>query len=81
MVLTCAVHIHWMNIHVKYIHGRNQTTMHTDQRLLIPIFTKSNYNAPKRLQGMLLRFQKYNLNVTYTGFWKTDHVRTNFFTS
>ena len=39
----------------KYIHGRDYTTIHTDHRPLIPIFTKPIYNAPKRLQRRLLR--------------------------
>ena len=42
----------------QYIHGRQQTTIYTDHRPLMPIFTKPIYNAPKRLQRMLLRLQK-----------------------
>ena len=49
----------------QYIHGRESTTVHTDHRPLVPIFTKPIYNAPKRLQRMLLRLQKYNLQVRY----------------
>ena len=49
----------------QYIHGRDYTVIHTDHRPLIPIFTKPIYNAPKRLQRMLLRLQKYSLKVTY----------------
>jgi len=49
----------------QYIHGRDQTTVHTDHRPLVPIFNKPIYNAPKRLQRMLLRLQKYILNVQY----------------
>jgi len=49
----------------QYIHGREQTTVHTDHRPLVPIFNKPIYNAPKRLQRMLLRLQKYTLTVQY----------------
>jgi len=49
----------------QYIHGRKQTTIHTDHRPLVPIFSKPIYNAPKRLQRMLLRLQKYALKVMY----------------
>ena len=49
----------------QYIHGRKLTTVHTDHKPLVPIFTKPIYNAPKRLQRMLLRLQKYTLNVLY----------------
>jgi len=37
----------------QYIHGRHCTTIHTDHRPLVLIFTKPIYNAPKRLQRML----------------------------
>ena len=40
-------------------------TVHTDHNPLVPIFSKSILNAPKRLQRMILRLQKYNLVVKY----------------
>jgi len=49
----------------QYIHGREQTMVHTDHRPLVPIFNKPIYNAPKRLQRMLLRLQKYTITVQY----------------
>ena len=49
----------------QYIHGREQITVHTDHRPLVPIFNKPIYNAPKQLQRMLLRLQKYTLTVQY----------------
>ena len=49
----------------QYIHGRELTFIQTDHRPLVPIFTKPIYNAPKRLQRMLLRLQKYALKVQY----------------
>jgi len=49
----------------QYIHGRQCTTIHTDHGPLVPIFRKPIYNAPKHLQRMLLRLQKYTLQVQY----------------
>ena len=49
----------------QYLHGRELTTVETDHKPLVPIFQKSIHSAPKRLQRMLLRLQRYNLNVTY----------------
>lgn len=49
----------------QYLHGRELTTVETDHKPLVPIFQKSIHSAPKRLQKMLLRLQRYNLNVTY----------------
>ena len=41
------------------------TSVETDHNPLVLIFQKSIHLAPKRLQRMLLRLQRYNLNVTY----------------
>ena len=49
----------------QYIHGRDLTTVETDHKPLVPIFQKSLHSAPKRLQRMLLRLQRYNLHVKY----------------
>ena len=46
----------------QYLHGRESTTVETDHKPLVPIFQKSLHSAPKRLQRMLLRLQKYNLH-------------------
>ena len=54
----------------QYTHGCEWTTVHTDHRSLVPIFNKPIYNAPKRLQRMLLRLQKYTLSVQYCPGWK-----------
>ena len=40
-------------------------TVHTDHKPLVPIFSKSIFNAPKWSQRMILRLQKYNLVVKY----------------
>ena len=49
----------------QYLHGRDLITVQTDHKPLVPIFKKSIHNAPKRLQRMLLRLQKYNLKIEY----------------
>lgn len=46
----------------QYIHGREQTVVQTDHGTH---FSNPIYNAPKRLQRMLLRLQKYTLKVVY----------------
>ena len=49
-----------------YIYGKDCITVQSDHKPLETIFKKPLLSAPKRLQRMLLRLQKYNLNVTYT---------------
>ena len=49
----------------QYLHGRDLITVQTDHKPLVPIFKKSIHNAPKRLQRMLMRLQKYNLKIEY----------------
>ena len=49
----------------QYLHGRETITVSTDHKPLVPIFTKSIFKAPKQLQRMILRLQKYNLKVQY----------------
>ena len=49
----------------QYLNGRNQINVETDHKPLIPIFKKPLLSAPKRLQRMLLRLQKYSLSVKY----------------
>lgn len=49
-----------------YIYGRDLVTDQSDHKPLETIFKKSLLAAPKRLQRMLLRLQRYNLRVTYT---------------
>ncbi|KAL9976432.1 hypothetical protein ACROYT_G013732 [Oculina patagonica] len=48
-----------------YVYGRDLVNVETDHKLLEPIFIKPLAAAPKRLQRMLLRLQKYNLQVKY----------------
>ena len=48
-----------------YIHGRTSVNVRTDHKPLKIIFMKSLLTAPRQLKRMLLRLQKYNLNVTY----------------
>ena len=49
----------------QYLLGRQLVTVNTDHKPLVPIFSKSIFSAPKRLQRMILRLQKYNLAVKY----------------
>lgn len=48
----------------QFIQGRKVTIM-TDHKLLVPIFSKALNSAQKRLQRMLLRLQKYVIDLTY----------------
>ena len=45
-------------------YGR-RTVVQTDHKPLESIFTKPRHRAPKRLQGMLISLQKYDLVVRY----------------
>ena len=49
----------------QYLQGRDCITVDTDHKPLVPIFTKPIYNAPRCLQRMLIRLQKYCLKVQY----------------
>jgi len=49
----------------QYILGRQDVEVETDHKPLEPIFRKSLLAAPQRLQRMLLRLQRFNLNVRY----------------
>ena len=48
-----------------YIYGRDSVLVQTDLKPLESIFRKELCVAPKRLQRMLLKLQKYVLDVTY----------------
>ena len=48
-----------------YVYGRHQVTVETDHKPLEPIFSKLLASPPQRLQRMLMRLQKYNLQVKY----------------
>ena len=48
-----------------YVYGRDVVQVETDHQPLVSIVTKHLNSAPSRLQRMLLRLQKYNLNVKY----------------
>eukprot|EP00057_Strongylocentrotus_purpuratus_P007302 XP_011661776.1 PREDICTED: uncharacterized protein K02A2.6-like [Strongylocentrotus purpuratus] len=48
----------------QFIQGRKVTIM-TDHKPLVPIFSKALNSAPKRLQRMLLRLQKYDIELTF----------------
>ena len=48
----------------QYVYGR-QVKVETDHKPIESIMKKNLLSAPKRLQRMLLRLQKYQLEVTY----------------
>ena len=48
-----------------YVYGRDVIRVESDHKPLEAIFSKPLNSAPKRLQRMLLRLQKYNLQVVY----------------
>ena len=49
----------------KYIYGRENVTVESDHKPLQVIFRKPLVSAPKRLQGMLLCLQMFDLTVKY----------------
>ena len=49
----------------QYLHGRDKIRVQTDHKPIVSIFKKPLHHAPKRLQRMLLRLQKYNLVIEY----------------
>ena len=48
-----------------YVYGREAVQVETDHQPLVSIVKKPLNSAPSRLQRMLLRLQKYNLNLKY----------------
>ena len=48
-----------------FIYGRNLVTLESDHKPLETIFKKLLCEAPKRLQKMMMRLQRYNLYVTF----------------
>ncbi|UYV75303.1 K02A2.6-like [Cordylochernes scorpioides] len=49
----------------QYILGKSQVIVQTDHKPLLSIFKKSILKAPQRLQRMLLRLQRYNLELEH----------------
>ena len=48
----------------QYVYGR-PVTVQSDHKLLSAIASKSLRSAPKRLQGMMLKVQKYDVSIVY----------------
>ena len=48
-----------------YVYGHDHVTVETDHKPLLAIFKKALNNAPKRLQRMLLRLQRYQFVLTF----------------
>ena len=48
-----------------YIYGHADLTMHSDHKPLEATFRMTLFEAPKRLQRMMLAVQRYNVKVEY----------------
>ena len=48
----------------QWLYGK-QITIHTDHQPLETIFKKPLFKAPRRLQRLLMRLQRYNIDVVY----------------
>ena len=59
--IQCAFSVEKFN---DYTFGR-RAIVHTDHKPLESIFKKPLHRAPKRLQGMMIRLQKYDLEIRY----------------
>ena len=65
----------------QYITRREKVTVESDHKPLQSIFKKSLLCAPSRLQRMMLRLQRYNLEVVYkpgTQMFVADHLSRAF---
>lgn len=60
----CLAIVFGMEKFHQYTYGR-RVNIQSDHKPLETIIRKPLMNAPKRLQRMLLRLQKYDINVTY----------------
>ena len=49
----------------QYLYGKHDITVHTDHQPLETIFKKPLSKAPRRLQRMMLKLQKYQFTVRY----------------
>jgi len=48
-----------------HVYGRNDVVVITDHKLLVAIHKKALASAPKCLQRMLLRLQRYSYQLVY----------------
>jgi RNase H-like domain found in reverse transcriptase len=48
-----------------YVYGKSDVTVQMDHKPLLSIVKKSLLSAPKRLQRMLLRLQRYTFNLEF----------------
>ncbi|CAH1366264.1 unnamed protein product [Tenebrio molitor] len=49
----------------QYICGKDEVVIETDHKPLINIFSKQIHAAPKRIQSIILRLQRYNIRLVY----------------
>jgi hypothetical protein len=61
----------------QYLRGKELVTAYTDHKPLEAILNKSINKAPKRLQRMMLRLQRYHLKIVYkkgSNMFISDHL-------
>ena len=61
----CLAIVSCMDKWHQYLYGKCDLTVHTDHQPLETIFKKPLSNAPRRLQRMMLKLQKYQFTVRY----------------
>jgi len=61
----CLAIVTCMNKWHQYLYGKSNITVHTDHQPLEVIFKKPLNLAPRRLQRMMLKLQRYQFTVSY----------------
>ena len=61
----CLAIVSCMDKWYQYLYGKRDITVHTDHQPLETIFKKPLSNAPRSLQRMMLKLQKYQFTVRY----------------
>ena len=61
----CLAIVSCMDKWHQYLYGKHDITVHTDHQPLETIFKKPLSKAPRRLQRMMLKLQKYQFTVRY----------------
>ena len=61
----CLAIVSYMDKWHQYLYGKHDITVHTDHQPLETIFEKPLSKAPRRLQRMMLKLQRYQFTVRY----------------
>ena len=61
----CLAIVSCMNKWHQYLYGKHDITVHTDHQPLETIFKNPLSKAPRRLQRMMLKLQRYQFSVRY----------------